>query len=114
MRDATADQCRSRTSHRGSNVLLRAALARVALGTHGLGVGLGHVFSLFGLAIVAVAIAVVDLGGGVDPDEARAATRYCCGGGLRRRGRGGLCRRGWCSGWSGGRCWGGLGCWGRG
>src|ERR1700760_1321242 len=109
MRDATADQCRSRTSHRRSNVLLRAALARVALGTHGLRVRLGHVFSLFGLAIVAVAIAVVDLRGGVDPDEARAATGYCCGGGLRRRGRAGLCRRGWRRGWGGWPRWGGLG-----
>src|ERR1700761_80143 len=111
MRDATADQ-RVGVAPRivAAMFLLRAALAAIALGAHGLGVSLGHVFSFFGLAIVAVAIAVVDLGGGVDPDEAGAATGYCGGGGLGRRpGHSGGGR--WCSGWRGRGCRSGLGCW---
>jgi hypothetical protein len=60
----------------------------------GLCIGLGHISSSLGRAVVLAAIAVVHVAGGVQPYQARTTTRRrslarCLG-----RRRGGLCRRG--------------------
>src|SRR6185437_9761886 len=57
---------RLRRSSRAGLVVIRA----VALG---LGVGLGHVLALLGLAIPTIRRTVVHLGGGVDPHLIRSA-----------------------------------------
>jgi hypothetical protein len=60
-------------------------------GTLRLGLRLGHVTAMFGLAVPSVTGAVIDLAGGIDPDLTSAAIRArsgalaCCG-----RGRGGV------------------------
>ena len=89
--------------------LLRAGLAAAGPVAGGLGSGLGHVGPGLGLAVIPVALAVVDLAGRIDPDLSRATARRGRGrssGGLRdgrRFGRLGRRRRGSRVGRGGGR-----------
>ena len=55
--------------------LLAANLAVLGVEAFGLGVRFGHVFAVFGLAIVFVCFAVIDLAGVVGPDLAGTAAR---------------------------------------
>lgn len=68
---------------------LRAGLAVIGAGAHGLGLGFAHVLAGLGLAVPPGALAMVDLAAGIDPHFARAATggRGACGGGFVGRGR---------------------------
>ena len=77
-----------------------AGLAARGVEALGLGVGLAHVTALLGLAVVAVALAVVDLGCLVGPHLASAAARSGCSGG-RRGGLGGDGRGGGVAGVAG-------------
>ena len=72
--------------------LLGAGLAVAALESFCLGICFAHVLALLGLAVVAVALAVVDLGRHVDPYLAGSAA--CCGRAGRGGGLGGLGGRG--------------------
>jgi hypothetical protein len=109
-------RCRcGRQGHSNSPSALAAGFARICVGAFGLGRGFGHVCAGLRRTVILRTRAVIDLGGRVQPDQARTTTRSwgcrcwrrCLGLGCRSsRGssRGGSRRR--CS-WSGRRCGGG-------